>query len=232
MSLSEVMGLVGGYWNPLNRNLTIVQYEPCKNIASSSTHCDMCPITQARATENLHSKGLAVLGWFHSHPTFAPEPSHQDMETQLSVQQWIGSDKPCIGVILSPFSAHGALIASPFRCMIVDKKENFEDQFVPYKLKVELSNCIDLDEFLVAAWKVFNSDVVGEENMVDFTKRYFQDNSISHLDKVIVLYSISSFYIKFYRVIFKFIVLYSISSFHIQFYRIVFYFILSYSIVN
>lgn len=188
MSLSEVMGLVGGIWNPLNKKLMITHYEPCKNIASSSTHCDMCPLTQAKATDLLHSRGLAVLGWFHSHPTFAPEPSQQDIETQLSVQQWIGSEKPCLGLILSPFSSHGALIASPFRCMIVDKKENFEDQFVPYKLKADLSGDFDVKNFFNSAWKIFNSEMISEGNRVDFTKKYFQDQSLTHLEKVFIYY--------------------------------------------
>lgn len=114
-NLTEVMGLVAGHWNSTERILEITHYETCKNIASSATHCDMCPISQAKAAELIDSKGLDILGWFHSHPTFAPEPSQQDLETQQSVQQWIGNKRPCIGVILSPFSLNGALIASPYR---------------------------------------------------------------------------------------------------------------------
>nr|CAH7745472.1 unnamed protein product [Callosobruchus chinensis] len=134
--LTEVMGLVAGSWLPEENLLRITHYEPCLNIASSTTHCDMCPISQAKAADFIHKKGLDILGWFHSHPTFAPEPSQQDMDTQMVVQRWIGHGKPCIGVILSPFSLNGALIASPFRCLIVDQRVNFEDQFVPYKFKV------------------------------------------------------------------------------------------------
>lgn len=190
MSLNEVMGLVGGIWNAKEKVLTISRYEPCKNIAPSSTHCDMCPITQANAANILHGENLEILGWFHSHPTFAPEPSHQDLETQLSVQQWIGNNKPCIGIILSPFSLHGALIASPYRCMIVDKKEHFEDQFVPYRFKVDLvSKGIDVEVLLNRAWRIFNVDCkVKEESRVNFGDAYFQDGSLTHLDKVSTLF--------------------------------------------
>lgn len=185
-SLTEVMGLVGGIWNEQSKQLIITRYEPCRNVAPSSTHCDMCPISQAKAANSLHEENLQILGWFHSHPTFAPEPSQQDLDTQLSVQQWIGNNKPCIGIILSPFSLHGALIASPYRCMIVDRKENFDDKFVPYKLKVEIiSRNIDIDILLSRAWKIFNVDCnVLRENRVNFVKSYFQDNSLTYLDKV------------------------------------------------
>jgi protein MYSM1 len=185
-SLTEVMGLVAGTWNPAKNILTISHYEPCRNIASSATHCDMCPISQSKAAELIHSRGLDVLGWFHSHPTFAPEPSQQDLDTQQDVQLWIGSKTPCLGVILSPFSTHGALIASPFRCMVVDKKENFEDQYVPYKFQVELvSNEVDIEGFLGDLQRIFNTPMGVKESRVDFSTPYFQDNSITYLEKYI-----------------------------------------------
>ncbi|XP_044271707.1 deubiquitinase MYSM1-like [Tribolium madens] len=184
-SLTEVMGLVAGTWNPTKKILTISHYEPCRNIASSATHCDMCPISQSKAAELIHNRGLDVLGWFHSHPTFAPEPSQQDLETQQDVQMWIGTTSPCLGVILSPFSAHGALIASPFRCMVVDKKENFEDQFVPYKFQVDVaSNEGDFDRFFSDLRQIFHFSK-SNEGKIDFSKPYFQDNSISYLEKYI-----------------------------------------------
>ncbi|KAF5305231.1 hypothetical protein FQR65_LT07770 [Abscondita terminalis] len=186
-SLSEVMGLIGGYWDAKNKTLTILRYVPCRNIASSSTHCDMCPISQARAADTIHNEGFNILGWFHSHPTFAPEPSQQDLDTQLTVQQWIGSNKPCIGLILSPFSAHGALIASPYRCLMVVKKSNFEDQFVPYKFKIDLvSSNLDIDYLLSSAWSFFNKDCnVTASDRIDFAKVYFLDQSITYFDKFI-----------------------------------------------
>ncbi|KAK4875298.1 hypothetical protein RN001_011720 [Aquatica leii] len=186
-SLSEVMGLIGGYWNAENKTLTILRYVPCRNIASSATHCDMCPISQARAADIIHSEGFNILGWFHSHPTFAPEPSQQDLDTQLTVQQWIGNNKPCIGLILSPFSAHGALIASPYRCLMVVKKTNFEDQFVPFKFKVDLiSPDFDINDLLNLAWTTFNKDCnVNVGDRIDFTKPYFLDQSITYFDKFI-----------------------------------------------
>ncbi|KAB0794309.1 hypothetical protein PPYR_11148 [Photinus pyralis] len=186
-STAEVMGLIGGYWNPDSKIMTILRYVPCRNIASSATHCDMCPISQAKAADMIHDEGFNILGWFHSHPTFAPEPSQQDLDTQLTVQQWIGHNKPCVGVILSPFSAHGALIASPYRCLIVAKKHNFEDQFVPYKFKVELiSSNLDSKYLLGQAWNImYKASNVPEKSRVDFKRAYFLDQSITFCDKFI-----------------------------------------------
>lgn len=182
MSLTEVMGLVGGIWNPQKKTLIILHYEPCRNIASSSTHCDMCPISQARAADIIHNKGLSILGWFHSHPTFAPEPSQQDLDTQLSVQQWIGNDKPCIGIILSPFSLQGALIASPYRCLMVQKKDNCDDdQYVPFKFRVDvISEDVNVGNLLKNARRIVNFCRDGSV----LNKTYFLDSSLTYLDKV------------------------------------------------
>lgn len=185
-SLTEVMGLVAGFWNSIKNVLTISHYEPCQNIASSATHCDMCPISQARAAEIIHGQDLDILGWFHSHPTFAPEPSQQDLETQQHLQLWIGSNSPCLGVILSPFSLNGALIASPFRCMMVEKKENFEDQMVPYKFDVEIvASETHFKNFFAALKKTCNFSNGNKRNKTNFNKPYFQDSSLTFLDKYI-----------------------------------------------
>lgn len=162
----------------------------------------MCPISQAKAAETLHDENLDILGWYHSHPTFAPEPSQQDIETQLSVQQWIGNRVPCIGFILSPFSLHGALIASPYRCMIVNRMRSIkqdgdchkedvdeEQQLVPYKFKVDLIvERLNVGQLIERAKQVFRDDRDNIEkeikSRVDFGKVYFQDNTITYLDKV------------------------------------------------
>ncbi|XP_030761687.1 histone H2A deubiquitinase MYSM1-like [Sitophilus oryzae] len=185
--LTEVMGLVGGSWDSQGKILTISCYEPCKNIASSSTHCDMCPISQARAAESIHNANLDILGWFHSHPTFAPEPSQQDLDTQQMVQQWIGHSKPCIGVILSPFSSNGALISSPFRCLVVGKKPNFEDQLVPFRLKVSvIPDEFNKTEFFNKMKRILHTEEGHlKDKKLDFDKPYFQDLNITHLEKFI-----------------------------------------------
>lgn len=124
-----------------------------------------------------------ILGWFHSHPTFAPEPSQQDLDTQRSVQQWIGHNKPCIGIILSPFSMNGALIASPFRCMIVERHPDILDRFVPYRFEVDVvTNGFNVKGFLEDIERILGED--NEERRIDFRKNYFLDVSITYLDKV------------------------------------------------
>ena len=53
-------------------------------------------VSQTQASEEIRSAGLKVIGWYHSHPVFDPNPSVRDMETQLKFQvkllEWRSSD--------------------------------------------------------------------------------------------------------------------------------------------
>lgn len=183
-STSEVMGLLGGYWFPDTNILKIVHYEPCKNQAGSTTHCDMCPVSQARASSIINNMDLTILGWFHSHPTFAPEPSQQDLDTQRLVQKWIGQDKPCIGIILSPFTRRGT--SSPWTCMTVENFGNNEI-YLPYKLETEIVyDDFDLESFLTQLKCIYNFLYLDAEESganILFSDKYFEDLSISYMEK-------------------------------------------------
>ncbi|XP_018333074.1 uncharacterized protein LOC108742382 [Agrilus planipennis] len=182
---TEVMGLVGGSWNEKTGQLTVTAYQPCRNTSDSATHCDMCPVTQAKAAENIHAEGLEVVGWFHSHPTFSPEPSQQDIETQVSLQSWLGGrDRPCLGIILTPYDTLGGPSApSNIRCLIAHKKENTENQFVPYKFKTRIfAEGLHVKEFLDKARKVVEYVRRTNSNNV-FLKDYFLDRSLKHQEK-------------------------------------------------
>ena len=58
---------------------------PCRSL-STGLQCEMDPVSQTQASEDLAHQGLAVVGWYHSHPTFAPFPSVRDIETQAKFQ--------------------------------------------------------------------------------------------------------------------------------------------------
>jgi len=52
-------------------------------------------------------KGQNVVGWYHSHPTFEPEPSNIDIDNQFNYQKlFLEQDKefePFIGIIIGTF---------------------------------------------------------------------------------------------------------------------------------
>lgn len=43
-------------------------------------------MSETLASEQIEDVGMQVVGWYHSHPTFAPNPSVRDIETQQKFQ--------------------------------------------------------------------------------------------------------------------------------------------------
>lgn len=46
----------------------------------------MDPVSQTQASETLALRGYSVIGWYHSHPAFDPNPSLRDIDTQAKYQ--------------------------------------------------------------------------------------------------------------------------------------------------
>jgi len=46
----------------------------------------LIPVSQTQASEEISCAGMDIVGWYHSHPSFAPNPSIRDIETQLKFQ--------------------------------------------------------------------------------------------------------------------------------------------------
>ncbi|KAF4521416.1 hypothetical protein B566_EDAN010573 [Ephemera danica] len=133
---SEVIGLLGGSYDANSRVLHISRGVACKS-QSTGVQCDMCPVSQTEASEQLQGVGLEVVGWYHSHPTFLPNPSLQDLDTQLKVQTWFAkTDSPFVGFILSPYFHGNKTPASSFKCLIVVEEG---EERKPYQFPVQVS---------------------------------------------------------------------------------------------
>lgn len=96
----EVMGFLGGYRSTsVGRNkMCLTRYKPCRTSAQNGTMCEMCPVSQVEQSASLVAEGNELLGWFHSHPAFPPNPSRTDVRTQGEMQHQF--EKPFIGFIL------------------------------------------------------------------------------------------------------------------------------------
>lgn len=61
-------------------------------------------VSQCESSELITSRGLSVVGWYHSHPNFDPSPSDTDVDTQNTLQSWFNdTGKPFVGLIISPY---------------------------------------------------------------------------------------------------------------------------------
>lgn len=104
---TEIIGLLGGKFDVKERCLEVQCTFPCKSTSTGiqvnyapelgliiefhltailRNQCEMDPESEMRAREVFAEKGMTVVGWYHSHPTFEPNPSVRDIENQSSYQ--------------------------------------------------------------------------------------------------------------------------------------------------
>uniref|UniRef100_A0A3P8PRC3 Myb-like, SWIRM and MPN domain-containing protein 1 n=1 Tax=Astatotilapia calliptera TaxID=8154 RepID=A0A3P8PRC3_ASTCA len=134
VSRGEVIGLLGGTFNEEAKVLKICAAEPCNSV-STGLQCEMDPVSQTQACDVLSSLGFSVVGWYHSHPSFHPNPSLRDINTQHQFQSYFSrGGAPFIGMIVSPYDPANASPHSQTTCLLV--KENQEPsgpQKLPYR---------------------------------------------------------------------------------------------------
>ena len=77
LSRFEVIGYLGGTWDRERRAIAVERAFPCRGAAGShgTDSCEMDPVAEVEVKAEMERLGLSVVGWYHSHPTFAPLPS-------------------------------------------------------------------------------------------------------------------------------------------------------------
>lgn len=126
LSDSEIIGFLGGHWDAVTRRtcslrraqkrvslragLVVTEAFPCKTVASDddvvdrSINVEMSPESDVAVREEIERKSLQVVGWYHSHPVFQPDPSIRDIENQASYQHLCRDHtsgvEPFVGLII------------------------------------------------------------------------------------------------------------------------------------
>ena len=85
LAQTEIIGLLGGKYQPQQHVLLIESVFPCNSL-STGVQCEMDPESEMKARDVFAEQGLEVVGWYHSHPTFEPNPSIRDIENEVAYQ--------------------------------------------------------------------------------------------------------------------------------------------------
>ncbi|XP_064389477.1 MPN domain-containing protein-like isoform X2 [Halichondria panicea] len=102
LNVNEVMGYLGGAYHSDTKCLEALQVFPCR--------CDINDLEETakrekEIQEQMLSRGLELVGWYHSHPVSLPNPSHNDILSQRMYQYKMmtsGGEEPCVGVVVGP----------------------------------------------------------------------------------------------------------------------------------
>ncbi|KAK1934477.1 Myb-like protein H [Phytophthora citrophthora] len=132
LATCEIIGFLGGKWDEASKTLYIQAAFPCRSLVidgdDGSTDVEMDPGSEIELRGIIENAQLEVVGWYHSHPAFAPDPSIRDIENQTSYQKLFqrpsvskeaGGDskplEPFVGLIVGTYDTRRSTPVSLFR---------------------------------------------------------------------------------------------------------------------
>nr|XP_044626857.1 deubiquitinase MYSM1 isoform X9 [Equus asinus] len=138
VSLAEVIGLLGGRYSEVDKIVEVCAAEPCNSL-STGLQCEMDPVSQTQASEALALRGCSVIGWYHSHPAFDPDPSLRDIDTQAKYQSYFSrGGAKFIGMIVSPYNRNNSLPYSQITCLVISDEISPDGSYrLPYKFEIQ-----------------------------------------------------------------------------------------------
>ncbi|EDQ88779.1 uncharacterized protein MONBRDRAFT_26083 [Monosiga brevicollis MX1] len=156
MATTEIIGFLGGTYDAKNQLLTVSLAVPCAAMEEDAFQreqsVEMAPESGDRARHLIEKRGMTVVGWYHSHPAFCPNPSLRDIENQQSFQQFLTKDtdnEPFVGIIAAPYHrlqsesasekhAREAATLGDIRCFWVDRSHATEFHGTAYGTPMHL----------------------------------------------------------------------------------------------
>ncbi|XP_056621315.1 histone H2A deubiquitinase MYSM1 [Triplophysa dalaica] len=186
VSMGEVIGLLGGTYKEDEKVLKICAAEPCNSL-STGMQCEMDPVSQTQASELLADKGHNVVGWYHSHPAFDPNPSLRDIDTQAKYQSYFSrGGAPFIGMIVSPYNPSNSSPFSQTTCLVVQEEVGPSGpEKLPYRFNMQyLSELPDWSEVMRRTeWVVFKYRQC--HGSVPMDRLFRRDSSLTCLEKML-----------------------------------------------
>ncbi|KAJ1722953.1 hypothetical protein LPJ53_002668 [Coemansia erecta] len=181
---AEVIGLLGGR---VTASAVHVDVAFACGGAGSATECEMDAQAEVAARRWFGRRGLAAVGWFHSHPAFEPTPSVRDIATQRAYQALCAlpdGREPFVGIIVSPPGGDAcAYGVSDIRAFGVPR----ETPATPWAVAYEVAGAGEVPEGLVeqmAALVRGQADVLVQR--ADLSRRFRRKEAMTALEKLLI----------------------------------------------
>ncbi|CAK4269839.1 unnamed protein product [Aphanomyces euteiches] len=152
LAVCEIIGFLGGRYDEKLNTMFIHAAFPCRSLMidgdDGSTDVEMDPESEIELRELIRKSNLDVVGWYHSHPSFAPDPSVRDIENQSNYQQLFQRDtaqetsrEPFVGLIVGTYDPKRTVPPGLFRFFHVRGEKSGTGQrgplvYLPYELNV------------------------------------------------------------------------------------------------
>ncbi|KAI0227709.1 MPN domain-containing protein [Lamellibrachia satsuma] len=152
--------------------LTVAHAFPCRcHLANKDT----AQATEIEIRQSMKRLGVSLVGWYHSHPKCNPDPSLNDIESQMEYQLMLrgvdNSYHPCLGVVVSPSTSsdspkEGSLI-NAFWVMPPPETRPL-DYGLPVSLMYNISSQEGPTDHVISEMKSMVEFYKGEEGAVNF----------------------------------------------------------------
>ncbi|KAL1916681.1 uncharacterized protein VTP21DRAFT_5385 [Calcarisporiella thermophila] len=109
---TEIIGFLAGEWDSQEQKIKVKAAFPCRSLQTGQNHVnvEMDPASELEVRQRITELNMRVVGWYHSHPTFVPDPSLTDIQNQTNYQRLFrdagAAVEPFIGAIVGPYDPH------------------------------------------------------------------------------------------------------------------------------
>ncbi|RDD41015.1 MPN domain-containing protein [Trichoplax sp. H2] len=149
LTTSEVVGYIGGKWDPQTQFLRVLQAFPCRCRLGDN---NISAVVQEEIQKSMKARDMILVGWYHSHPTSQPNPTVQDLSTQKQFQSVLRTDdstqEPCLGLIISPFYTNRSHVDSGVCSYWVYSTNDSESVINGSKMPMHVHYTLSQDRFL------------------------------------------------------------------------------------
>ncbi|KAG0365678.1 hypothetical protein BC939DRAFT_528884 [Gamsiella multidivaricata] len=187
---SEIIGFLAGEWDVATRTIHIKAIFPCRSLPTGQNHInvEMDPTSEFEVRQEIEKKNMRIVGWYHSHPTFTPDPSLVDIENQTNYQSLFKdesmNEEPFVGAIVGPYDEHLPGLSSVINWFYISQLP--QERGHPKRLLYDLIEDAELPEEEMGTWTKLFDEYRDSPERINFKEQWRHEESETKLQKMLV----------------------------------------------
>ncbi|KAF9930267.1 hypothetical protein FBU30_000687 [Linnemannia zychae] len=187
---AEIIGFLAGDWDSSTRTIHVKAIFPCRSLPTEHNHVnvEMDPTSEFEVRQEIEKRNMRIVGWYHSHPTFTPDPSLVDIENQRSYQSLFKDDtmneEPFVGAIVGPYDERLPGLSSVINWFYISRSP--QERGHPKRLVYDLIEDECLPEEESSLWIKLFDEYRDSPERTNFKERWRQEENETKLQKMLV----------------------------------------------
>ncbi|KAF9908803.1 hypothetical protein EC991_009506 [Linnemannia zychae] len=187
---AEIIGFLAGEWEPSTRTIHVKAIFPCRSLPTEHNHVnvEMDPTSEFEVRQEIEKRNMRIVGWYHSHPTFTPDPSMVDIENQTSYQSLFKdeamNEEPFVGAIVGPYDERLPGLSSVINWFYISQSP--QERGHPKRLVYDLIENQSLPEEESSLWVKLFDEYRDSPERTNFKEQWRQEENETKLQKMLV----------------------------------------------